>query len=108
MLDLDQPSNVTRAEHLALGVIYMLCDGNNQIAPAGMDIILGVSEEGQNMLHLAVILRLTTLVREISRHSLGWFQNLSMSVDSEVLSKDCNGLTGTSQQQVLSAVDMVL
>ncbi|KAG0073938.1 hypothetical protein BGZ92_003617 [Podila epicladia] len=82
LLKLDQPPNVTRAEHLALSVIYMLCDAHDIISPAGMELFLKTSEEGHDMLHLAVILGLSTLAREIARHLLVRFQSKAMTEDS--------------------------
>ncbi|KAF9380064.1 hypothetical protein CPC16_010487 [Podila verticillata] len=75
LLELDQPPNVTRAEHLALSVIYMLCDGGDIISPTGLELLLKTSEEGHDMLGLAVILGLSTLAREIARHLLVRFQS---------------------------------
>ncbi|KAG0335993.1 hypothetical protein BG000_007035 [Podila horticola] len=94
LLELDQPRNVTRAEHLALSVIYMLCDGHDIISPAGMELFLKTSEEGHDMLHLAVILGLSTLAREIARHLLVRFQSKSLTEDNVLLAKDRNGQTG--------------
>ncbi|KAF9329876.1 hypothetical protein BG006_007114 [Podila minutissima] len=93
LLELDQPPNVTRAEHLALSVIYMLCDGHDIISPAGMELFLKTSEEGHDMLHLAVILGLSTLSREIARHLLVRFQSKPMTEDNVLFAKDRNGRT---------------
>lgn len=96
MLKLDQPPTVTRTEHLALGVIYMLCDGRDLISDEGMDIVRTVTQDGHDMLHLAVVLGLKTLVRELARHLLGTFQSCAITGESEVFTRDPNGLTGTS------------
>lgn len=96
LLELDQPPNVTRAEHLALSVIYMLCDGHDVISPAGLELLIKTSEEGHDMLDLAVILGLSTLVREIARHLLVRFQSKPMTEESVLFVKDRNGRTGES------------
>ncbi|KAG0055579.1 hypothetical protein BGZ83_008190 [Gryganskiella cystojenkinii] len=100
LLELDQPSSVTRSEHLALGVIYMLCDGQDRISTKGMELILTkLPNGGHDMLHLSVILGLTTLVREIARHLLNRYQSMfkdqhdHQPIELEVLSVDTNGLT---------------
>ncbi|KAG0032337.1 hypothetical protein BGZ81_011120 [Podila clonocystis] len=93
LLELDQPPNVTRAEHLALSVIYMLCDGHDVISPSGIELFLKTSEEGHDMLHLAVILGLSTLAREIARHLLARFQSKPMTEDNVLFAKDRNGRT---------------
>ncbi|KAG0343119.1 hypothetical protein BG004_005477 [Podila humilis] len=90
---LDQPRNVTRSEHLALSVIYMLCDGRDTLSPTAMDLMLKTTEEGQDMLHLAVILGLSTLAREIARHVLVHFQSKPMVEDNVLFATDRNGQT---------------
>ncbi|KAF9134225.1 hypothetical protein BGW39_007696 [Mortierella sp. 14UC] len=93
LLNLDQPPTVTRSEHLALGVIYMLCNGRDLISDDGMDIVRSVTEDGHDMLHLAVVLGLKTLVRELARHLLGIFQSCATTSESEVFTRDSNDLT---------------
>ncbi|KAF9348511.1 hypothetical protein BGX26_000091 [Mortierella sp. AD094] len=94
LLQLKRPETVSKAEHLALSVIYMLCDGRDQITAEGMDVIKSTTDDGHEMLHLAVIQGQTTLVREIARHMLGWFQHHPITSDSEVFVKNRNGETG--------------
>ncbi|KAF9908944.1 hypothetical protein EC991_009244 [Linnemannia zychae] len=93
LLNLDQPPTVTRSEHLALGIIYMLCNGRDLISDDGMDIIRGITQDGHDMLHLAVVLGLKTLVRELARHLLGTFQSCAITGGSEVFTRDSNDLT---------------
>ncbi|KAG0290227.1 hypothetical protein BGZ96_006316 [Linnemannia gamsii] len=95
LLNLDQPATVTRSEHLALGVIYMLCDGRDLITDEGMDIVRAVTQDGHDMLHLAVVLGLKTLVRELARHLLGTFQSCAITSESDVFTRDPNGFTAT-------------
>ncbi|KAF9924469.1 hypothetical protein FBU30_005567 [Linnemannia zychae] len=101
LLSLDQPPTVTRAEHLALGVIYMLCEGRDLISDEGLDIIRRVTQEGHDMLHLAVVLGQKTLVRELARHLLGTFQSCAISQESEVFTRDLNGLTALDFATIL-------
>ncbi|KAF9096413.1 hypothetical protein BGX23_011344 [Mortierella sp. AD031] len=101
LLNLDRPPSVTRSEHLALGVIYMLCDGRDLISDEGMDIVRGVTQDGHDMLHLAVILGLKTLVRELARHLLGTFQSCAVTSESEVFTRDPNGLTALDFATIL-------
>ncbi|KAG0358861.1 hypothetical protein BGX24_005898 [Mortierella sp. AD032] len=93
LLNLDQPPTVTRSEHLALGVIYMLCDRRDLISGEGMDIVRAVTRDGHDMLHLAVVLGLKTLVRELARHLLGTFQSSTITSGNEVFTRDSNDLT---------------
>ncbi|KAG9069476.1 hypothetical protein KI688_010379 [Linnemannia hyalina] len=101
LLTLDQPPTVTRSEHLALGVIYMLCDRRDLISDEGMNIIRAVTQDGHDMLHLAVVLGLKTLVRELSRHLLVTFQSCAITSESEVFTRDPNGLTALDFATVL-------
>lgn len=105
LLELDQPPNVTRAEHLALSVIYMLCDDGDIISTTGLELLLKTSEEGHDMLDLAVILGLSTLTREIARHLLVRFQRKPITEDSELFVKDRNGRTGGSHVWTQPSLD---
>ncbi|KAG0273139.1 hypothetical protein BGZ95_011036 [Linnemannia exigua] len=106
LLNLDQPPTVTRSEHLALGVIYMLCDGRDLISDDGMDIVRCVTRDGHDMLHLAVVLGLKTLVRELARHLLGTFQSCAITSDNEVFTRDSNDLTALDFAKLLSHADI--
>ncbi|KAF9996462.1 hypothetical protein BGZ79_009797 [Entomortierella chlamydospora] len=110
LLQLERPESVSKTEHLALSVIYMLCDGRDQISSEGMDLIKATTDDGHEMLHLAVIQGQITLVREIARHSLCWFQNRPIISDSEVFVKNCNGETGIDFAKALgqSEIEQVL
>ncbi|KAF9423462.1 hypothetical protein BGZ94_008275 [Podila epigama] len=110
LLNLEQPPNVSRSEHMALSVIYMLCDGVDLISPAGMEMLLSRTAEGHDMLHLAVILGQTTLVREIARHLLGHFQKKPMTEDVELYAQDCNGRTAIdfARELGLGEIEQVL
>ncbi|KAI8606404.1 hypothetical protein EDD21DRAFT_233677 [Dissophora ornata] len=101
LLNLEQPPNVSRSEHLALGVIYMLCNGYGQISAEGMDIIRGTTEDGHDMLHLAVLQGQTTLVREIARHSLAWFRSRDLTEESEIFIRSPNGDTALDYAKIL-------
>ncbi|KAG0357319.1 hypothetical protein BGZ54_000372 [Gamsiella multidivaricata] len=101
LLKLEQPPSVTRTEHLALGVIYMLCAGHDHVSAEGMEVILATTVDGHDMLHLAVIQGQTTLVREIARHLLSWFQSRSIMEESELLAKDPNGKTALDFARIL-------
>ncbi|OAQ32544.1 hypothetical protein K457DRAFT_135097 [Linnemannia elongata AG-77] len=101
LLNLDKPPTVTRTEHLALGVIYMLCDGRDVISDEGMDIVRTVTQDGHDMLHLAVVLGLKTLVRELARHLLGTFQSCAITSESEVFTRDPNGFTALDLATIL-------
>ncbi|KAF9946803.1 hypothetical protein BGZ72_011113 [Mortierella alpina] len=93
LLGLEQPPSVTRSEHLALGVIYMLGDECDVITQEAMRVLQSSTEDGHDMLHLAVILDLPTLVREVSRHLLAKFKTLSMTAECDIFAKDPNGQT---------------
>ena len=79
----------------------MLCDGRDLISDEGMDIIRTVTQDGHDMLHLAVVLGLKTLVRELARHLLGSFQSCAITSVSEVFTRDPNGLTGTPSNLIM-------
>ncbi len=96
LLGLEQPPSVTRSEHLALGVIYMLGDECDTLSQEGMRVLQATTEDGHDMLHLAVILDLPTLVREISRHLLARYKTVPMTAECNILTEDPNGQTGTS------------
>ncbi|KAI1306761.1 hypothetical protein EDD11_004659 [Mortierella claussenii] len=110
LLDLEQPPSVSRSEHLALGVIYMLCDAGDQISSKGMSIIRAKTFDGHDMLHLAVLQGQTTLVREIARHLLAWFQTHAITAESELFTRDSNGHTALDFARVLgrSEIEHVL
>ncbi|KAF9954854.1 hypothetical protein BGZ70_010438 [Mortierella alpina] len=93
LLSLDQPPSVTRSEHLALGVIYMLGDECDTLTQESMRVLQATTEDGHDMLHLAVILNLPTLVREISRHLLARYKTLSMTAECDIFARDPNGQT---------------
>ncbi|KAF9988651.1 hypothetical protein BGZ75_008990 [Mortierella antarctica] len=93
LLGLEQPPSVTRSEHLALGVIYMLGDECDTLTQEGMKVLQSTTEDGHDMLHLAVILDLSTLVREISRHLLARYKTLSMAAECNIFAEDPNGQT---------------
>ncbi|GJJ72441.1 hypothetical protein EMPS_04798 [Entomortierella parvispora] len=97
LLELDRPSSVTQSEHLALGVIYMLCDGKDRISSKGLELMTARSPGGHDMLHLSVVLGLSTLTREIARHLLNHYHSLLQgditSIPPGVLAADANGLT---------------
>ncbi|KAG0328343.1 hypothetical protein BGZ99_005526 [Dissophora globulifera] len=93
LLNLEQPSTVAPSEHLALSVIYMLCDLYGYLPTVGMDIIRQQSGDGHDMLHLAVIQGQATLVKEIARHALAWYQAHSLTEDRELFARNANGHT---------------
>ncbi|KAF9096889.1 hypothetical protein BGX27_001064 [Mortierella sp. AM989] len=93
LLNLERPQSVSLSEHMALSVIYMLCDGHDQISDEGMGIIKSTTEDGHEALHLAVIQSQTTLVREIARHLLGWYRAHPITSESEIFLKNRNGET---------------
>ncbi|KAG0242000.1 hypothetical protein BGW41_004983 [Actinomortierella wolfii] len=71
LLGLEQPLKVSRTEHLALGAMYMLCDSHDQISANTLhQIMTPLPNGGHDILHLATILGMSTLVREICRHLL--------------------------------------
>ncbi|KAK3824218.1 MAG: hypothetical protein JOS17DRAFT_752265 [Linnemannia elongata] len=79
----------------------MLCDGRDLISDEGMDIVRTVTQDGHDMLHLAVVLGLKTLVRELARHLLGTFQSCAITGESEVFTRDPNGLTALDFATIL-------
>ncbi|KAF9916897.1 hypothetical protein BX616_002510 [Lobosporangium transversale] len=110
LLKLEQPPNVTRSEHLALGVLYMLCNEHDQISTESLDIIRRATKEGHDMLHLAVIQGQRTLVREIVRHLLTWFRTHPITSDSELFARNKNGESALDLAKILrhEAIDHVL
>ncbi|KAF9571099.1 hypothetical protein EC968_001018 [Mortierella alpina] len=103
LLSLEQPPSVTRSEHLALGVMYMLGDECDMITQEGMKVLQATTEDGHDMLHLAVILNLPTLVREITRHLLARYKTLPMTAECNIFAEDPNGQTRFGEYSVCSA-----
>ncbi|KAG0241113.1 hypothetical protein BGX31_001420 [Mortierella sp. GBA43] len=93
LLNLEQPPDVAPSEHLALGVMYMLCDPHDRFSAEGMEVVLSKTRDGHNMLDLAVLQGQTTLVREIARHLLARFQTQALTSESELFPKNLNGDT---------------
>ncbi|CAO3573717.1 unnamed protein product [Mortierella alpina] len=93
LLSLEQPPSVSRSEHLALGVIYMLGDECDTLTQESMIVLQATTEDGHDMLHLAVILDLPTLVREVSRHLLARYKTLPMTAECDIFAQDPNGQT---------------
>ncbi|KAF9437098.1 hypothetical protein BGZ76_002014 [Entomortierella beljakovae] len=91
LLNLERPDSVSESEHIALSVIYMLCDGEDRISEDGLKIFKSLTADGHDILHLAVIQGLPTLAREIARHLLSWFQVNHVTWESEVFVKNLNG-----------------
>jgi len=79
--------------------MYMLCDLNDRFSTEGMDILLAKTQDGHDMLNLAVLQGQTTLVREITRHLFVKYQTQALTSESELLSRDFNGLTGNDQDR---------
>ncbi|KAF9206219.1 hypothetical protein BGZ49_002819 [Haplosporangium sp. Z 27] len=93
LLQLSPPQSVSKTEHFALSVIYMHCDTRDEISTEGMNVIKSIVQDGHGMLHLAVLQGQLTLVRELSRHLLAWFQSHPITVNSELFLKNRNGET---------------
>ncbi|KAF9970389.1 hypothetical protein BGZ73_006921, partial [Actinomortierella ambigua] len=104
LLDLDQPSDVSKTEHLALGAMYMLCDANDQISAKSLhQIMMPFPDGGHDILHLATILGLSTLVREICRHLLSHADPESIEA---FYTKDTNNMTALDFATLLSHKDI--
>ncbi|KAG0265628.1 hypothetical protein DFQ27_000503 [Actinomortierella ambigua] len=92
LLELDQPADVSKTEHLALGVLYMLCDSHDQISAKSLhQIMTPFPNGGHDLLHLSTILGLSTLVREICRHLLSHSDPESINA---FYARDTNNMTG--------------
>ncbi|KAF9980186.1 hypothetical protein BGZ65_005435 [Modicella reniformis] len=106
LLSLERPPSVTPSEHLALGIMFMLCDFHDRFSPEGMEIILAKTQDGHDMLHLAALQGQTTLVREIARHLLTRFQAQAMS-ESAIFCKNPNGDTAIDFARSLGHMEIV-
>ncbi|KAF9165133.1 hypothetical protein DFQ26_000577 [Actinomortierella ambigua] len=92
LLELDPPADVSKTEHLALGVLYMLCDSHDQISAKSLhQIMTPFPNGGHDLLHLSTILGLSTLVREICRHLLNHSDPESINA---FYARDTNNMTG--------------